>query len=97
MRRQITPMMRPLCGCGCGNRLPPRKRGEKGRPRRWLNRLHRQRALRFGVLPPEDDMPPAQIDDIIEPEDDLTPAQIDAIIESARAQQRYVRATGGAA
>ena len=34
---------------------------------------------------------------VVLPEDDLTPAQIDAIIEQARARQRYARATGGAA
>ena len=82
MRRQIIPMVRQLCGCGCGKRLPPRKRGEGGRPKRYLNPRHRQRAVRLGVVLPEDD---------------LTPAQIDAIIAQARAQQRYARVTGGAA
>jgi hypothetical protein len=80
MRRHLTPIVRPLCGCGCGRRIPPKTRGQAGRFKRYLNAAHRNRAARHGV---------------VHPDDDLTPAQIEAIFQAAMAQQRYARAVEG--
>lgn len=74
-----------LCACGCGRPVRPKK-GPQGTAVRYAEKRCAVRVwYRRSLGEPIDDTP------------DLPPAEIDAIIARARAQQRYARATGGAA
>ena len=74
-----------LCACGCGRPVRAKK-GPQGTAAKYAEKQCAVRVCdRRSLGEPIDDTP------------DLPPAEIDAIIARARAQQRYARATGGAA
>ena len=74
-----------LCACGCGRPVRAKK-GPQGTAAKYAEKQCAVRVWhRRSLGEPIDDTP------------DLPPAEIDAIIAQARAQQRYARATGGAA
>lgn len=67
-----------FCQCGCERPLPRRRRGAAGRPLKYLNATHRQRALDRGLVLVQDDLPAAEIDRLI--------AQARAVVRWERAQ-----------